>query len=142
MSPFLVFGVLGKHFPFILPCYTLMAGCYVFTSAVRVCLSFYLSIVCMSVRTSFPCNNLSIYYLALLVRNSTSLSDFKKNLREQERKPPIYFILGAEQPKYTTRDYDLSVALLILIYLKKNLLIALDVLVGKSRQLNIIYSVV
>ena len=32
--------------------------------------------------------------LALLVRNSTSLSDFKKNLRGQEGKPPVYFYFG------------------------------------------------
>ena len=32
--------------------------------------------------------------LPLLVRNSTSLSDFKKNLRGQERKPPVYFYFG------------------------------------------------
>ena len=82
--------------------------------------------------------------LPLLVRNITSLSDFKKNMTGQERKAPVCFILGAGQLKYSTRDYDLSVALLILIYLKKKktFLIALDVLVGKSRRLNIIYPIV
>ena len=56
------------------------------------------------------------------MRNSTSLSDFKKNLRDKKENHPSIFILGTGQPKYTTRDYDLSVALLIVIYLKKNLI--------------------
>ena len=57
------------------------------------------------------------------MKNSTSLSDFKKNLRGQERKSPVYFYFGnrAAQIYHTRLQLEFS-SLNSHLFKKKNLI--------------------